>query len=129
MHNIEPENTLPLLLWGLQEMQTVTLCVTGPSMRPTILSGDRVVLGNIQKQLVTGEIYFYLGHNNQPTIHRLHEVREVSGKTQYVFKGDGALTPDPPVARENIRAQVLAIHSSKWKRFLHFLRRHKPQEA
>lgn len=122
MNNLDTESTLPLLLWGLQEMQTVTLCVTGPSMRPTILSGDRVVLGKIHSNLVAGEIYFYLGRDNRPTIHRLLEVREVSGELEYVFKGDGAISADPPVKREDIRAQVLSIHSSRWKRILHFLR-------
>lgn len=72
--------------------------VDGHSMEPVLNTGDIVFIVPVRdpREISVGDVIVFKRPSGELIIHRVIEVREVSGRYYYVTKGDNNFLPDPP---------------------------------
>lgn len=110
--HLDPAQRNALLRDVLASTAAVRITLTGPSMAPTIDSGDLVELRRFDGKLVIGEIALFESQGGRLFAHRLLGVEQIHGKRQYIFKGDGLTLADQAVDE----AQILALVTAVWHR-------------
>jgi len=86
----------------------MTIPVRGSSMHPTLLDGDRVIVGPFLGLPRAGQIA--LGHQGEHlVVHRLVGVEMVEGRRRYLLQGDARHGPDAGLLRENLIGRVVAV--------------------
>jgi len=93
-----------------QANELIVTDAVGQSMRPTILSGDRIVIDSTKKEeLKTGDIIAFQNYGLL-VCHRIVNIREENGKKLFATKGDAYICPDSfEIQAEQIAGKVIRI--------------------
>ena len=82
------------------------MTVLSGSMEPAIKTGSVIITKPVDNYAVGDIITF--GRTTTPTTHRIHEIKEVEGRTSYITKGDANNAPDSyPVLYRDIVGKFL----------------------
>ncbi|MEE9291532.1 MAG: SLBB domain-containing protein [Acidobacteriota bacterium] len=82
--------------------------VRGSSMHPTLVDGDRVIVGPFLGLPREGQIA--LGRQGvHLVVHRLVDVEMAGGRRRYVLQGDARQAPDRGLLREDLLGRVVAV--------------------
>jgi len=87
--------------------------VTGPSMSPTIKSGDSIEIYRCDEKPRVGKIYAFEQEDSRIYVHRLIKIHKTTDQKLFIFKGDGLTCYDPPVSYEKILGKVTSIEGAK----------------
>ena len=102
----------------LSRDSVVCFTVTGESMRPTLVSGETVLLQQVDPDKVRlGDLLLYQGKGSESMPLLLHRVVAVrcrpGGGIQFQTQGDALVCPDEPITGEQILGRVCAIRSTR----------------
>ena len=96
----------------------VWLPVSGESMRPTLLDGDRVCIEPFSRPPRFGDLLLFR-QADYLAIHRcLGPARGAGPGGPFRARGDGRLRLDPPVAREAVLGRAIAVDGRRGMRSL-----------
>lgn len=105
---IELKDIIPLVKDGLDKKGTLDFEVTGQSMMPVFIPGDRIHGQNVAfEQLRCGDIVIF-ETQNQLTVHR---IISLGNPFCVILKGDNVKKSDTPVTRDNIIARISRFES------------------
>lgn len=104
---LDMRDMLPFICERLEKGESVTIAGGGKSMYPFIDEDrDRVVLKKLgDRPIRVGEIYLYKRADGRYSIHRVYRI----GDEGITMLGDGQLTPERGIAREDIIAVVTEV--------------------
>ncbi|HOW35249.1 MAG TPA: nucleotidyltransferase family protein [Candidatus Omnitrophota bacterium] len=105
---IEFKDVIPLIKDGLDKKGTLDFEVTGQSMMPVFIPGDKIHGQRVAfEQLRCGDIVIF-ETQNQLTVHR---IISLGNPFCVILKGDNVEKPDIPIARDNIIARISRFES------------------
>jgi signal peptidase len=88
------------------------------SMTPGIQVGDIVIIARINTNLLKeGDIAAYRSPDmSVPTVHRIVDIENGEGQTEYIFKGDANQAPDvkPVQPQQIVGKAVLVVPKIGW---------------
>jgi signal peptidase len=90
--------------------------VSGISMNPTLYAGDVAVIQDLSaREVQIGDIILYYTESGNRVLHRVIEIRDNSGKVQFITQGDNIYLPDDPVEETQYGGKmVIAIPKIGW---------------
>jgi len=94
----------------LGEGRSVRFRAEGTSMLPTILDGDLITVGPVERDSIrSGDIILFHQHR-RPIVHRVTEIRRTGdGGYLVVARGDGKAADDAPIEPRQILGRIVAI--------------------
>ena len=99
------------LIRAVLKKAKMRLCVTGPSMAPTVEHGDSIEVQAFSGRATIGSLYLFETTDGRLYAHRLVAIRSSGAETQYVFKGDHLTLVDPAVKA----SQILGLITAVWR--------------
>jgi len=103
---------------ALNILGVVTLAVVeGRSMEPTLQTGDLVLVVKASpNDIHVGDIVVYKKPDGTFIIHRVIEIKQISGQLYYVTQGDNNPIPDGPgIPYEDVIGKVVSINDAPVK--------------
>jgi len=95
---------------SVTEGQLLAVSVTGSSMFPILLSGDKVLVKKSSVDALTaGDVVVWVHDSLQLIAHRVLSVEVSSTPPLVTTKGDLCLEPDPPVEFDRVLGKIVAV--------------------
>jgi signal peptidase I len=92
------------------EGQLLAVSVTGTSMFPVLLSGDKVLVKKSAiEELADGDIVVWSNDSLQRIAHRALSIEASATPPLITTKGDLCLDPDPPVEFDRVLGKIVAV--------------------
>lgn len=101
-----------LLLEQLGNGKTITLRVSGKSMRPLIEQGDTIHVEKFDPRALSAGDIITFKKNEVYLTHRVLWVRKKGNGIIVITKGDNEINPDPPVSPNEIVGKVVNIRTT-----------------
>lgn len=88
----------------------LSVFVTGASMFPVLLSGDKVLVKkSALEDLAAGDVVVWSQGDSQRVAHRVLSIESSSMPPLITTKGDLCLEPDPPVEFDRVLGKIVAV--------------------